>query len=216
MKSDADLKGDVEAELKWSPQIDETDIAVKVANGAVTLTGFARNYLEMYQAGVVTRAVKGVAAVANDIQVKLVANAPTDPEIARAALGALKQHLPVSWGKIKPTVKDGRVSLDGTVEWHYQRERAESAVRHLNGVVRVTNSLIVQPSVAPDNIKHKIEDAFRRIAEVDASHIKVEANGSEVTLKGEVRSWAERDQAQHSAWSAPGVTRVDNELIVRT
>jgi osmotically-inducible protein OsmY len=216
MKSDAEIKRDVEAELKWSPQIDDTDIAVEVVNGAVTLTGFACNLLEMYQAEVVTRRVKGVAAVANDIQVKLMASGPSDPEIARAALGALKQHLPVSWEKIQPIVKDGRVSLDGTVEWHYQRERAESAVRHLNGVISVMNSIKVQPSVAPDNIKHKIEDAFRRIAEVDASHIKVETNGSEVTLSGEVRSWAERDQAQHSAWSAPGVTRVDNELIVRT
>jgi osmotically-inducible protein OsmY len=216
MKSDADVRRDVEAELKWSPQVDETDIAVKAVDGEVTLTGFSRNYLEKYQAEVVTRRVKGVAAIANDIQVKPVAGGPTDPEIARAALAVLKLESPVSWENIKPTVKDGRVSLDGTVEWHYQRERAESAVRHLSGVISVMNSIMVQPRVAPDNIKHRIEDAFRRIAEVDASHIKVEANGSEVTLRGEVRSWAERDQAQQSAWSAPGVTRVDNGLTVRT
>lgn len=216
MKSDSDVKRDVEAELKWSPQVDDTDVAVKVTDGEVTLTGFTRNYLERYQAESLTRRVKGVAAVANDIQVKPIADGPSDPEIARAALGALKLQLPLSWEKIKPIVKDGRISLEGTVEWHYQRERAESAVRHLKGVISVWNAIALKPSVAADNIKHKIEDAFRRIAEVDASHIKVEANGSEVTLRGEVRSWAERDQAQQSAWSAPGVTRVENSLTVRT
>ncbi|MGC1458964.1 MAG: BON domain-containing protein [Steroidobacteraceae bacterium] len=216
MKSDSDVKRDVEAELKWSPQVDDTDVAVKVTDGEVTLTGFTRNYLERYQAESLTRRVKGVAAVANDIQVKPIADGPSDPEIARAALAALKLQLPLSWEKIKPIVKDGRISLEGTVEWHYQRERAESAVRHLKGVISVWNAIALKPNVAADNIKHKIEDAFRRIAEVDASHIKVEANGSEVTLRGEVRSWAERDQAQQSAWSAPGVTRVENSLTVRT
>ncbi len=216
MKSDSDVKRDVEAELKWSPQVEDTDIAVKVTDGEVTLTGFTRNYLERYQAEILTRRVKGVLAVANDIQVKPIADGPSDPEIARAALAALKLQLPLSWEKIKPIVKDGRISLEGTVEWHYQRERAESAVHHLKGVISVWNAIALKPSVAADNIKHKIEDAFRRIAEVDASHIKVEANGSEVTLRGEVRSWAERDQAQQSAWSAPGVTRVENSLTVRT
>jgi osmotically-inducible protein OsmY len=216
MKSDADIKRDVEAELKWSPEVDETDIAVKVHGGEVTLTGFTRNYMEKYQSEVVARRVKGVAAVANDIQVKPASGAPTDPEIARAALAALKLELPLAWEQIKPTVKDGRVSLEGTVEWHYQRERAESAIRHLNGVISVLNTVTVKPRIAPDDIKHRIEDAFRRIAYVDASHITVDASGSEVTLRGEVRSWAERDQAQQTAWSAPGVSRVTNGITVRT
>lgn len=216
MKSDADIKRDVEAELKWSPQINETDIAVKVNGGEVSLTGFSGSYHEKCQAEVVSRRVKGVAAVANDIQVKSATDAPSDPEIARAALTALQFALPISWEKIKPTVAQGWVSLEGEVEWQYQREYAENAIRRLNGVIGVQNSIHVKPNVAPENIKHRIEDAFRRIAEVDASQIKVDANGSEVTLRGEVRSWAERDQAQQTAWSAPGVSHVNNVLTVRS
>jgi osmotically-inducible protein OsmY len=124
--------------------------------------------------------------------------------------------LPLTWEQIKPTVKEGRISLEGTVEWHYQRERAESAIRHLQGVVSVRNSIKIQPSLAPENIKHRIEDAFRRIAQVDADRISVDTHGSDVTLRGEVRSWTERDQAQRTAWSAPGVTNVKNELTVRS
>lgn len=216
MRSDSEIKRDVEAELRWSPDVDETDIAVKVNDGEVTLTGFAKNYMEKYQAEIAVRRIKGVTAVANDIAVKPLSGAPTDPEIARAAVDALKKDLPVTWEQIKPIVKQGHVGLEGTVEWHYQRERAESAMRHLPGVISVRNSIKIRPSVAPENIKHRIEDAFRRIAQVDADRIAVDAHGSDVTLRGEVRSWAERDQAQLTAWSAPGVTNVKNELTVRS
>jgi osmotically-inducible protein OsmY len=216
MKSDNDVKRDVEAELKWSPEIDETDIAVKVVDGVVTLAGFVRNYSDKYQAEIVTRRVKGVAAIANDIQVKPIAGGPTDPEMARAALAALKLELPFEWEQIKPTVKDGRISLTGAVEWNFQRERAEAVLRHLSGVMGVMNDLTVTPKVAPQDVKHRIEDAFRRMADVDARQIRVDAHGSDVTLRGEVRSWSERDQALQSAWSAPGVTHVTNELTVRT
>jgi len=216
MKTDDEIKRDVEAELKRSPQINETDIAVKVNDGEVTLTGFTGTYYEKHQAEIVGRPVKGVAAIANDIQVKPAAGAATDPEIARAALTALKFALPFTWEQIQPTVAQGRVSLEGIVEWQFQREDAESAVRHLDGVISVLNSIRIQPRVAPENIKHRIEDAFRRNAVVDAKHISVDTDGSEVTLRGEVRSWAERDQAQQTAWSAPGVSNVKNSLTVRT
>jgi osmotically-inducible protein OsmY len=216
MKPDVDIKKDVEAELRWSPDVDETDIALKVKGGEVTLTGFVRNYFEKLQAEAATKRVKGVAAVANDLEVRSLTGAPTDPEIARAALGALKFALPLSWENIKPIVQKGWITLEGTVEWHYQRQQAESAVRFLNGVIGVDNSIRVEPKIAPQDIKHKIEDAFRRIAQVDADRITVDAQGSDVTLRGEVRSWAERDQAQQTAWSAPGVARVINELRVRT
>ena len=128
----------------------------------------------------------------------------------------LKTELPITWEQIKPVVKDGHVALEGTVEWYFQRERAENAVRHLAGVVSVGSSIKICPSLAPDNIKHRIEEAFRRLAQVDADRIVVDTSGSEVCLKGEVRSWSERDQAQRSAWSAPGVTNVKNELTVRS
>jgi osmotically-inducible protein OsmY len=215
MKTDDEIKRDVEAELRWSPQINETDIAVKVTGGELTLSGFTGSYYEKYQAEVVARRIKGVAALANDIQVRLAAGGPSDPEIARAALTALKFALPLDWEQIKPTVTQGRVSLEGEVEWHFQREAAENAVRHLDGVISVLNSVRIKPRVAPEQIQDRIEDAFRRIAAVDAKHITVEAIGSEVTLRGEVRSWAERDQAQQTAWSAPGVSAVENAITVR-
>jgi osmotically-inducible protein OsmY len=216
MKSDSEIKQDVEAELRWSPEVDDTDIAVKVNDGEVTLSGFAKNYMEKYQAEIAVRRVKGVTAVANDIAIKPFAGSPTDPEIARAAVEALKADLPVTWEQIKPIVKQGHVGLEGTVEWHYQRERAESAIRRLPGVSSVRNSIKISPSLAPENIKHRIEDAFRRLAQVDANRIAVDTRGSDVTLRGEVRSWAERDQAMRTAWSAPGVTHVKNELLVRS
>ncbi len=216
MKSDSDIKRDVEAELKWIPDVDETDIAVKVNAGELTLTGYVRSFYEKHQAEVAVKRVKGVTAVANDIQVRQSAGTPTDPEIARAAVAALKVELPVTWDNIKPIVQQGRITLEGTVEWHYQREAAEHAVRHLNGVTSVHNSIKLRTKVVrPEDIKHSIEDAFRRIAQVDAEHITVDASGADVTLRGEVRSWAERDEAQRTAWFAPGVANVVNELRVR-
>ena len=215
MKSDADIKRDVEAELKWSPEVNETDIAVKVNGGEVTLTGYVHSFYEKFHAEAAIKRVKGVAAVANDIQVRQFAGAPTDPQIARAAVAALKVELPVTWEKIRPVVQQGRVTLEGAVEWQYQREAAEHAVRHLNGVISLLNLITVTPKVQAKDIKHSIEDAFRRIAHVDADHITVDTRGSDVTLRGEVRSWAERDEAQRTAWSAPGVSNVVNEIRVR-
>lgn len=216
MRSESDIKRDVEAELRWSPEIDDTDIAVKVNGREVSLSGFAKTFWEKWKAESVVRAVKGVAAVANDIVVKPSAAGPTDPEIARSAITALQSELPYSAEKIRALVNEGRVALEGTVEWYFQREKAEDIVRRLPGVLSIRNSIRIQPSLAAENIKHRIEDAFRRIAQVDADHIVVDTSGSDVTLRGEVRSWAERDQAHRTAWSAPGVTNVKNELTVRS
>jgi osmotically-inducible protein OsmY len=216
MRLDGDIKRDVEAELCWDPEVDDTDIAVKVNGGVVTLSGYARSYYEQQHAEQTAKRVAGVTAVANDVLVRLdLAGRATDPEIAREVIAALQYWLPISWEKIKPVVRDGHVMLDGTVAWHYQRERAENAVRRVKGVSSVDNSIRVMPTLTAGDIKHKIEDAFRRSAEIDARHVAVDADGTEVTLRGEVRSWSERDQAQQSAWSAPGVTRVINELRVR-
>jgi osmotically-inducible protein OsmY len=215
MKADGDIKRDVEAELHWSPDIDETDIAVKVNGGVVALTGFVRSYHEMYQAEAAVKRVAGVAGVANDIQVRLPSgNVMADPEIAREAVTAIKLELPFSHESIKVLVHDGQVTLEGILEWQYQKERAEIAVRRLKGIRGVTNLITIKPRVSTSDIKRKIEDAFRRSAEVDANHISIDARGSEVTLRGNVRSWAERDQAQRTAWSAPGVTQVKNDITV--
>jgi osmotically-inducible protein OsmY len=217
MRADSDIERDVQAELKWAPEINETDIAVKVGNGVVTLTGYATSAYEKYRAEAAVKRVAGVAAIANDLAVRwpLGSGRPTDPEIARDALGALKIELPLAWENIKPVVKEGHVGLEGTVDWHYERERAEAAVRHVRGVLSVRNSISLKPRTTPLEIKHKIEDAFRRNALIDAENITIDARGGEITLRGAVRSWAERDEAQHAAWAAPGVATVHNEITVR-
>ena len=215
MRLDSDIKRDVEDELRWDPDIDATDIGVTIHNGVATLTGFVRSYAQKTQAEVDAKRVAGVNAVANDIQVRLpVIDARPDPEIARDAVSALKSELPYSSEKIKVVVKNGWITLEGAVEWNYARERAQNAVKRVRGVMGVTNSIVLKPTVAPHEIRRKIEDAFRRSAELDASRITVEANGSEVILRGTVKSWAERQEAERAAWAAPGVTRVDNRVAV--
>jgi osmotically-inducible protein OsmY len=215
MRSDQDIKRDVEEELRWDPDIDATDIAVTVHGGVVTLTGFVRSYSQKYQAEVDAKRVAGVVAVANDLEVRLAsADQRPDPEIARDAVAALRNELPYSWEQIKVIVKEGWVTLEGNVEWNYQRERAEAAVRRVKGVKGISNLVKLQPKVQPMEVKKKIEDALKRIAEVDANRIVVESQGSEVVLRGTVRSWAERQEAERAAWAAPGVTKVDNRIMI--
>jgi osmotically-inducible protein OsmY len=215
MRLDSDIKRDVEDELRWDPDIDATDIGVAVHNGVVTLTGFVRSYAQKTEAESAAKRIAGVVGLANDIEVRLPSiDQRPDPDIARDAVAALKSELPYSSEKLKVVVKNGWLTLEGMAEWNYVRERAQSAVRRIRGVVGVSNSITLKPTVAPHEIRRKIEDAFRRSAELDASRVTVEANGSEVVLRGTVRSWAERQEAERAAWAAPGVTEVDNRITI--
>jgi osmotically-inducible protein OsmY len=215
MRSDSDIRRDVEDELRWDPDLDPTDIAVSVNSGVVTLAGFVHSYTQKYQAETAAKRVAGAIGVVNDLEVRLPGiDERPDPEIARDAIARIKSELPFSWEKIRVVVKNGWLTLEGEVEWNYQRQRAEEAVRRVRGLKGVTNSIEVKPRVAPMEIRRKIEEALRRAAELDASRITVETTGNEVILRGTVRSWAERQEAERAAWAAPGVAKVDNRIIV--
>jgi osmotically-inducible protein OsmY len=215
MRTDAEIERDVKEELKWEPDLDATDIAVSVKDGVVALTGFAKSYIDKYEAENAAKRVAGVVGIANDLEVRLPAvDERPDPDIARDAAAAIKSQLPISSENIKIVVKNGWVTLEGTVEWQYQRSTAETAVRRIKGVKGVTNVILLKPRAEPSEIKKKIQDAFKRNAEVDANRITVEANGSEVVLKGTVRSWFERQEAERAAWAAPGVTKVEDRIVV--
>ena len=215
MRSDEDIKRDVESELRWDHDIDATDIGVAVKDGVVTLAGFVRSYMQKYDAERDAKRVSGVLAVANDLEVRLpVIDQKPDPEIAREVAKEIESELPYSYKLIKAVVSNGWVTLEGDVEWNYQKESAEQAARRVKGVKGITNFVMIKPQVEPQDVKRKIEDAFKRSAELDANRITVEANGSEVVLKGTVRSWAERDEAERVAWLAPGVRKVENRIII--
>ena len=215
MKSDSEIERDVKEELKWDPDLYADDIAISVKNGVVTLAGFTPSYTDRLEAEKAAKRVAGVHAVANDIEVRLPAiDQRPDPDIARDAVAALKAELPISHDRIKVIVKDGWITLEGAVEWQYQKTTADSAVRKVKGVKGVTNVITVKPKVQPSDLKRKIQEAFKRSAEVDADRITVEANGSDVILKGTVRSWIEREEAERVAWSAPGVSKVEDRIVV--
>ena len=215
MRSDSEIERDVRDELKWDPDLNADDIAVSVKNGVVTLAGFVPSYADKFEAEAAAKRVAGVHAVANDLEVRLPAiDERPDPDIARDAVAALKAELPISHDRIKVIVKDGWMTLEGAVEWQYQKTTAENVVRRVKGVKGVTNVIAVKPKMEPSELKRKIMEAFKRNAEVDANRITVEASGSEVILKGTVRSWIEREEAERVAWSAPGITKVEDLIVV--
>ena len=212
----ADLKDDVLDELKWNPSVNETGIGVIVHDGVVTLTGAVESFAEKSAAEKAAQRVAGVQAVANEISIRLPGlSKRSDEEIARAVANAFAWHVFLPPDLIHPSVDHGWVTLRGIVDWQYQRSAAEKAIRHLRGVVGVTNEIQVRPAPSSFDVKAKIRAAFQRSAALEAARVHVESIDGRVVLTGTVRTLAEKLEAGWVAWAAPGVCRVDNELDVQ-
>jgi osmotically-inducible protein OsmY len=215
MGKDSQLQSAVMDELRWEPSINAADIGVAAKEGVVTLTGFVRSYPEKQSAERAAKRVAGVKAVAEEIEVHLPGvYERTDAEVAKSAVTALAWNVTVPRDSVKVMVEHGWVTLEGEVNWQYQREAAEDAVRHLSGVKGVSNLVQIKAIVDTAHLKANIEQALIRNAQFDARQINVEAVNGKVILRGQVRSWAEKEEAEHVAWSAPGVTKVENVVTV--
>lgn len=215
MKTDRELQEQVLAALEWEPGVDAAHVGVTVDSGIVTLRGSVTTYHEKFIAERTTRRVSGVRAIANDLEVQPTATTSrSDSDIAKAVANALEWDSAIPHGGVKATVADGWVTLTGEVTWQFQRMAAEAALRHLFGIKGIVNSIVVKPHVKVSQVKEKIHDAFKRSAEIDADRVRIEAKGDTIVLSGTVHSLAERDEAERAAWAAPGVTRVEDHLVV--
>ena len=213
MKANEQLKYDVEQALSWAPSVHAEQIGVSVKDGVVELDGHVGSYDEKWAAEQAALRVASVTSIASEIQVDLTASR-TDEDIAKAAAHHLQWNLLVP-GSVKVKVTDGWVTLQGTVEWKFQRDEAERVIRPLLGVKGVTNEIQLKPKVSATGVKTRIEDALQRDAQIDANSITVETSGSTVRLRGSVQSWSEREEAEHVAYNAPGVSNVENRIEIR-
>jgi osmotically-inducible protein OsmY len=216
VKSDTAIQRDVLAELKWDPAVSETDVGVEVNDGIVTLSGTVDSYAKKLAAERAVLRVQGVRAFAEDIEINVYSGGlARDTEIAAKLAEVLETDGFIPQNRIKVTVENGRVTLTGSVDWQYQRARAETAVRLVHGVTKIRNDITIsQPSVSATEIRSGIEQAFARHARIDAGKISVAVDGSHLTLSGSVSSWAEREAAETAAWRARGAMRVTNLIKV--
>ncbi len=206
--------------LRWEPLLNgssgqKADLGVTAENGVVTLTGHVDSYPAKLAAERAAKSINGVRAVAEEIEVRLDhKNMKTDTEIAQAAVDALRWCTAVPDDRITVSVENGWVKLEGDVEWQFQKDEARKEVEDLAGVKGISNLVTVKPILKPVQIKDKIKQAFQRSATINAGNVSVDVNGSLVTLKGTVHSWAERDEAENAAWAAPGVSKVNDQITV--
>jgi osmotically-inducible protein OsmY len=212
--TDFDVREAVQNELAWSAKVNANAIAVAVSDGAVTLTGQVGSYFEKWEAERIAKHVFGVSGVANDLRVDYAGTATKDTELLQTVLQALRWNLAVPSGAVQPSVSNGWVTLSGKVKWNFQREAAESSVRYLFGVKGLTDEITLEIQPTPKDVNKRISDALTRNAQLDARRIAVTTEGSTAVLDGSVSSWAERDEAETAAWSAPGVSKVKNNLEV--
>src|SRR5262245_34862038 len=213
--SDADIEKDIREELKWEPSLRNDELAVSVRGGVVTLAGHVPSFYDRWKGERVSARVKGVKGVANDLEVRLPSSSERpDPELTRTIMNLLESDIWVPPNSIKVTVSEGWVTLEGEVDWFYQREEAERAFRRMTGVRGFSNMVHVKARPAPSDLKKKIKDALERGAQFDAERITIEVDGARVTLRGTVRSFAEKLDTERAARNAPGVTSVDNKLTV--
>jgi osmotically-inducible protein OsmY len=216
MKTDTEIRRDVETELQWDPSVDGTKIGVIVSAAVVTLTGEVSHFADKWAAEDIAKRISGVRAIANEIQVKIpLAGVRSDTDIAEAAANALRWHVATAGYEIKPVVTNGWITLTGKVQWGFQKTAAGTAVGHLLGVKGVTNSIMVTTTVKAADVKQKIEDAFKRHAMLDTNDIEVKVNHATVTLEGHVHTWREHEDAARAAWAAPGVANVENRLAIQ-
>ncbi len=214
-KTDVELKKDVFAELQWEPSVNVANVGVLVQDGTVTLNGYVDTYGEKWDAVQAAKRVAGVTALADDIKVRVPGSLQrTDGDIAEAAAEHIKWSTTIPTGAVQVTVRDGWITLEGKVEWWYQKNAAEEAVRYLAGVKGVTNLITLTPKPGSTEVATAIRSAFERDAVLDAKKIQVETSGNTVILRGKVRNHAEKDEAERAAWAAPGVWSVENKLKV--